>query len=58
MRFATSHIGLDVTKPVFVVSDKASFKSVSSAKGTSQKIEISPVASLHMILSTKRKQRC
>ena len=33
---------------------KASFKSVSSATETSQKIEISPVASLHMILYIKR----
>ena len=29
------------------VSDKASFKPVSSATGTSQNVEISPVASLH-----------
>ena len=41
-------------KPVFVVSDKARLKSVSSAKETSQKIEISPVASLDMILFKKR----
>ena len=41
-------------KPVFGVSDKASFKPVSSATETSLKIEISPVASLHMILSKKR----
>ena len=40
-------MGLDVTKPVFGVSDKASFKPVSSAIETSKKIEISPVASLH-----------
>ena len=33
---------------------QASFKPVSSATGTSQKIEISPVPSLHVILSTKR----
>ena len=42
------------TKPVFRVSDKVKFKPVSSATGTSQKMEISPVASLHMIISTKR----
>ena len=55
MLFQAHHdIGLVATKPVFGVSDKASFKPVSSATGTSQKIEILPVASLHMILSTKR----
>ena len=47
-------MGLDATKPVFRVSDKASFKTVSSATETSSKTEISPVASLHMILSKKR----
>ena len=31
----TSHMGPDVTKPVFGVSDKARFKPVSSAKETS-----------------------
>ena len=41
-------------KPVFRVSDKESFKPVSSATETSLKIEISPAASLHMILSKKR----
>ena len=35
-------------------SDKASFKPVSSATMTSQKIEISSVASLHILLSKKR----
>ena len=47
-------MGLDTTKPVFGVSDKARIKPVSSATETSQKIEISPVASLDMILSKKR----
>ena len=47
-------MGLIARKSVFRVSDKATFKPVSSATGISQKIEISPVASLHMILSTKR----
>ena len=36
-------LGLVVRKPVFGVSDKASFKQVSSATETSWKIEISPV---------------
>ena len=50
-----SHLmGLVSTKPVFKVSDKASFKPVSSATETSWKIEISHIASLHMILSKKR----
>ena len=39
------HMGLVARKPVFGVSDKASFKPVSSTTETSQKIEISPVAS-------------
>ena len=47
-------MGLDATKPVFGVSDKASFKPVSSATETSKKIEISLVASLHRVLSQKR----
>ena len=42
---------LDATKPVFGVSDKVRLKPVSSATETSWKIEISPVASLDMILS-------
>ena len=46
-------MGLNETKPVFGVSDKASFKPVSSATETSKKIEISPLASLYMILSEK-----
>ena len=41
-------------KPVFRVSDKASFKPVSLATETSKKIEISPVESLPMILSKKQ----
>ena len=44
---------LDVTKPVFVVSGKVWLKSVLSATVTSLKIEISPLASLDMILITK-----
>ena len=48
------NMGLVAGKPVFGVSDKASFKPVSSATVTSQKIEISLVASLDMILSNKR----
>ena len=44
-------LGLVATKRVFGVSDKATQKSVSSATGTSQKIEISLVASLDMIIS-------
>ena len=52
-KYSRYNIGLYVTKPVFGVSHKASFKAVSSATETSWKIEISPVASLHMILSKK-----
>ena len=51
---AVTHMGLVTGKPVFGVSDKASFKPVSSATVTSQNIEISLVASLDMILSHKR----
>ena len=47
------YLGLDATKPVFGASDKAKLKSVYSATETRQKIEISPVASLDMILSKK-----
>ena len=47
-------MGLDETKPVFRVSDKASYKPVSSSTVTSKNIEISLEASLDMILSTKR----
>ena len=45
---------LVTAKPVFGVSDKVRFKPVSSDTETSQKIEISLVASLDMILSKKR----
>ena len=47
-------LGRVAIKPVFGVSEKASFKPVSSATGTSLKIEISSIASLHMIHSTTR----
>ena len=47
-------MGLEATKPVFGVSDKARLKPVSSATETSKKIEIPPMASLDMILSRKR----
>ena len=49
-----THLGLVARKPVFGVSDKASFKQVSSATETSWIIEISTAASLHMILSKMR----
>ena len=54
--------GLVVRKTVFEGGgggcfDKECFKPVSSAKETSLKIEISPAASLHMILSKKQKKR-
>ena len=48
------YLGLAARKPVFGVSGKARLKPVSSTTETSQKIEISPVASLHIILSKKR----
>ena len=48
------NLGRVVTKPVFGVPDKARLNPVSSATETSWKIEMSPVASLHMILSIKR----
>ena len=47
-------MGLDTTKPVFGVSNKAGLKPVSSATETSQKIEILLEASLDMILSKKQ----
>ena len=47
------HMSFDATKPLFGVSDKARLKLVSSATETRKKIEISPVASFHMILSKK-----
>ena len=48
-----SSLALVATKPVFGVSNKASFKPVSSATETSWKIEISLVASLDMIILDK-----
>ena len=50
----SSQMGLVAGKSVFGVSDKASFKPVSSATETSYKVEISPVASLQMLLSKRR----
>ena len=56
-------MGLVVRKTVFGgwggggCFDKECFKPVSSAKETSLKIEISPAASLHMILSKKQKKK-
>ena len=47
-------MGHVATKPVLGVSDKASFKPVSSATETSLKIKISPLGSLHTELSVKR----
>ena len=47
-------MGLDATKPVFGVSEKAILKSVSSATATSYKIEISLVASQDRVLTKKR----
>ena len=44
-------MGLDATKPVFGVPGKKRLKSVSSARETNKKIEISLVASLDMIPS-------
>ena len=49
MEYDDFNLGLVTRKSVFGVSHKASFKPVSSATKTSQKIEISPVASLHMV---------
>ena len=49
-----AHLGLVMTKPVFGVSHKASFKPVSSATETSLKIKISLVAGLDKILLDKR----
>ena len=47
-------MGRDARKPVFGVSDKVRFKPACSGTGTRLKIEISPVASLHMILYKRR----
>ena len=49
-----NHMGLIARKPVLGVSVKASFKPVSSATETSEKIEILPVARLNMVLFKKR----
>ena len=51
------YMGLNVTRPVFRISDKARLKPVSSAIETSWKIEISLVASLDMILFKKKIKR-
>ena len=48
------NMGPYATKPVFWVSDKARLKPVSSATETSQRTEISPVASLDIIFFNKR----
>ena len=48
------HVGLVVRKPVFGISNKASFKPVSSATETSYKIEILPVTRINMALSKKQ----
>ena len=48
------HLGRDVRKPVFGVSDIVKFKAACSATGTSQKIEILLVASFDMVLSKER----
>ena len=47
-------MGLDATKPVFGVFDKAKIKPVTPATETSEKIEFSLVASLGIELSKKR----
>ena len=47
-------MGLEATKPVFGIYNKASFNPVYSATETSKKIEISHEASFHIILSKKR----
>ena len=47
-------MGLDATKPVFGVSDKARLKLACSAAETSLIIEIWPIAILDMILPNKR----
>ena len=47
-------MGLVARKPVFGVSDKVRFKPACSATETSQKVEISLVASLDLALSKTR----
>ena len=54
MNLIPCKMGLVARKSVLGVSAKASYKPVSSATENSWKIEISPVASLDMILSKKR----
>ena len=46
---ADNKLGLDLTKPIFWVSDKSKLKPVSSATETSYKIESLLVAGLDMI---------
>ena len=48
------YMGLVARKHVFEVSDKASFKPVSSATETTEKLEISLVARLHIALFKTR----
>ena len=48
------YMGLDVTKPVFGVSDKVRLKPVSSPAETSYNSEISLLASIDMILFNKQ----
>ena len=48
------YLGLNMTKPVFGVSDKGRLKQVTSATETSYKIEILFVASLNMIPSKNK----
>ena len=49
-------MGLNVTKPVFGVSDKMRLKPVSSATETNKKIEFSVVANLDMIMILSKTQ--
>ena len=44
-------MGFDPTKPVFGFFDKVRLKPISSATGTSWKIEISPEAGFDIVLS-------
>ena len=54
LAYLINEMGLVARKPVFGVFVEARLKAVYSATETSWKIEISPVASLHMLLSKKR----
>ena len=47
---SNNQMGLDATKSVIGVSEKARLKPVSSATETSKKVEFSLVASLDMVL--------